>query len=137
MDVADAVHVFLRHTNRITATKQAMAGVEQQTRLGARVFHQEIDLFLALDDGSHVVVIDECNALLRCMGSKRLYARAEGSPVAFLQPRPVNERLVIVTVDGVGGLANNDDFRPHGFEQVERRLHSLLLGLDIICQKIE
>ena len=137
MDMADTTHVFLRNAHGIAAAEQAMAGIEQQMRLRAGVLHQEIYFLFALDHRSHVVVINEGDTLFCGKGGQRLHARAEFRPVLGRKARTVDQRLVVIAMDGVGGLADDDDLRAHGFQQVKRRLHRLLFGFDVVGQKVQ
>ncbi|MND64904.1 hypothetical protein D3C80_562550 [compost metagenome] len=137
MDMANATHVFLRDADGIAAAEQAMAGIEQQVSLRPRVFHQQVDLLFALHHRSHVVVINEGDALFGGKGGQRFDTGTERRPVLGRKARTVDQRLPVIAVDGVGGFADDDDLRAHGLQEIKRRLHRLLFGFDVVGQKVQ
>src|SRR5690606_23484222 len=62
VEMRHAAHVTAGKRQRIAAAEEGMAGIEQQPRFRAGIGYQPIDLFLGLDYGAHVVVIDERHA---------------------------------------------------------------------------
>ena len=110
VDVADAGHVLARELGRVAAAEEAVAGVEQELRRRAGGGHEMVDLVRGLDDRAHVVVVDQGEALGGGEGGDRLDVGAELRPVVRGQDGAVDQRAVVVAVDGVRGLAG--DARP-------------------------
>lgn len=55
----------------------------------------------------------------------------------IIQFRAVIHRLCIVTVNGIGRFADDDDLATHGLQKIKHRLHRSLLVLDGVGQKVQ
>ena len=72
MDVHDAVAVTPGHRLRVAASEREVPRIEQQPDRLSGARHQQVDLGLRLDDGPHVVVVSEAQAvLLNVLGHPR------------------------------------------------------------------
>jgi hypothetical protein len=107
VDVADAAHVLACQFGRVAAAEEGMAGVEQELRRRAGRLHEAVDLVRRLDDGAHVVVIDERQALRGGELGDGLDLCAEPRPLIGVQLGAVYQRPVVAAVDGVRGLAGD------------------------------
>ena len=83
-----------------------------------------------------MVVIDQRDALIGGESRQRLDALGKAGPLGFAEHRLFGQRLAVFAMDGVRGLADDDHLRANRLQEVEKGLHRLLLGLDVVHQKI-
>ena len=92
----------MRASSWVPAAEEAVAGVEQELCRRAGRGHEVVDLVRGLDDGAHVVVVGEGEALGGGEGRDGLDVGAELRPgLGADQFRAIDERAGVVAVDGV------------------------------------
>ncbi len=137
MDMANTPHMVLCNAFRITAAKQTMTCIKQQFGMWAGMFHQKVDLVFALNNRTHVMVIDECNTLRARIFGQCFNACTKLCPACFFQHRTFGERFAIVAMNGVRRFANDDDLASHGVQKIKCWLHCSLLILNGIGKKVQ
>ena len=124
MDMVDAVHVFRWRAARHRPAKARWPASSSSGMPFAGILHEKRRVPAGLDDGCHVMMIDES----RCPVRRNIRANSvDAARIGLLPSSPkdrlvVDERLGVVALDGTAGFAIDDADALTAIETVRYRL---------------
>jgi len=112
-----------------------MAGVEQQRQALAGMFHQQVELFLGLDGGCHVVMVGDRHALSGAPFAEGGHFAAIGLDLFLGELALGGKRRGAVALDGAGGLAIDDAGSADRLEQGHLLRDAIFLRFDVAIEQ--